>query len=286
MKQCSQYLILAGGLVLSFFAQQPPGAKPASMRAQSASTVSLTSPGNEQALEITNVAYEVTSDSVPGRSSGERLLLRKTTWSKRILGDKGQEATATFEAWPLGVELKQKPLYTVKVSGVGGETVDGALIVADRGLEEVEWWSVYRLGNGQHLFDTYVPLVSFSISAEVVESRYVGLEVPPDDAADARLKRPDVVAVITYSSQERVKREVLLTCDDPKRAPELRSYWDTARKVSVPDDVPPRAVKIAFRANSPSPPSPLSLSIPILNDDLDIAHAQLPAHLHLTVWKR
>jgi len=288
MKQFRQVLILTGGLILSFFAQQPPKAKgtPAALRVQSASTVSLSAPGDEQTLEITNVAYEVSSDSVPGRPSGERLLLRKTTASKQILGEKGQEATATFEAWPLGVDPKQKPIYAVKVSGVGGDTVDSALIVADRGLEEVEWWSVYRLGTGQHLFDTYVPLVTFSISAEFVESRYIGMEVPPDDAADARLKRPDVVAVITYASQERVKREALLTCDDPKRAPLLRSYWDETRTVSVPNEVPTRVVRITFRANSLSPPTPLSLSIPITNDDLDIAHAQLPAPLHLTPWKR
>ena len=55
--------------------------------------------------------------------------------------------------------------------------------MADRGLEEVAWWSVYRLGTGQHLFDTYVPVVSFSISREIMELRYVGLEVPPDDAS-------------------------------------------------------------------------------------------------------
>jgi hypothetical protein len=286
MKPFSQYLILTGGLILSFFAQEPP--KPAALSAQSASTVSLSAPDEqrEQTLEITNVAYEVTSDSVPGRPGGERLLLRKTTASKQILGEKGQEAAATLEAWPLGVDPKQKPIYTLKVSGVGVETVDNSLIVADRGLEEVAWWSVYRLGTGQHLFDTYVPLVIFSISAEFIESRYIGLEVPPDNVADARLKRPDVVAVITYASQERVKREALLTCDDLKRAPLLRSYWDTTRTASVPDEVPTRSVKIAFRSNSPSPPSPLSLTIPIANDDLDLAHVQLPAHLHLTAWKR
>jgi hypothetical protein len=288
MIRFSRYLILVGGLVLSFFTQQPPrrNAKTADLRAQSPSTVSLTSKGDEQTLEITNVTYETTSDSVPGRPSGERLLLRKTTCSKQVLGDKGQEATTLFEAWPLGAGLGQKPLYSIKVSGVGGETVDGALIMADRGLEEVGWWSIYRLGTGQHLFDTYVPLVSFSISTEVVESRYIGLEVPPDDVADARLKPPDVVAVITYSSEERVKREALLTCDDAKRAPILRSYWDATRKVSLSEGVPPRSVRVAFRANSPLPLSTLSVTIPIANDDLDIAHAQLPAHLHLAAWKR
>jgi hypothetical protein len=288
MNQFGKSLILAGGLVLSFFAQQPPhtNSKSAGFSTQSVSSVSLSAKGDDQTVAITNVAYEVTSESVPGRPAHERLLLRKTLSSSYVLGEKGQEATAAFEAWPLGVDVKQKPLYSVKVSGTNGETIDGALILADRGLEEVQWWSVYRLGNGQHLFDTYTPLTIFSISKEVVESRYIGLEVPPDDVADARLKRPDVVAVVTYASQERVKREALLTCDDPKRAPLLRSYWDTTRKVSIPDDIPPRFAKIGFRSNYPSQPSPLDVTIPLANDDLDIAHAQLPAHLHLAAWKR
>ena len=278
MNQPHKWLLLAGGIAISFFAQQPPRAnfKPPALRAQSASTVSLTSKGDEQTLEITNVAYEVSS----------RLLLRKTTSSTQVLGDKGQEAATTFEAWPLGVDLQQKPLYAVKVTGTGGETVDGALIVAARGLEEVEWWSVYRLGTGQHLFDTYVPLVGFSISATEVDSRYIGLEVPPDDVADVRLKRAEVVGVVTYSSEEQVRSEALLTCDNPDQAAELRSYVDTTRKMSVSDEAPPRALRINFRANAPSTIAPLNVSIPLVNDGLDITHAQLPAHLHLTAWKR
>jgi hypothetical protein len=27
-----------------------------------------------------------------------------------------------------------------------------------RGVEEVSWWSIHKLGNGQRLFDTYVPV--------------------------------------------------------------------------------------------------------------------------------
>jgi hypothetical protein len=220
---------IAALAVTCAFAQQPP--KP--VHAQAASTVSLTPKGTEQVLEICNVSFEVTGDFVPGRPRGERLLLRKTVLSTQYLGEKGQEATTTLEAWPLGVDLAQKPLYSVKVSGTGGQTLDSALFVADRGLEEVAWWSVYRLGSGQHLFDTYVPLLEFSISREIVESRYAGLEVPADNATDPRLKRPNVVAVVIYSSQDKVKREVLLTCDDPRRAADLRSYSDTTHLMSI-----------------------------------------------------
>jgi hypothetical protein len=287
MSQVAKYLMLGGGVALSFFAQQPPRMNQiAPMSAQSASSVSLSAKGGEQTLEINNVVYEVTGDSVPSRPRGERILLRETMSARQVIGDIGQEAVTTLEAWPLGVDLKQKPLYTLKVPATGGQTVDGALFVAERGLEEVEWWSVYRLGTGQHLFDTHVPVLSFSISKDVMESRYVGLEVPPDDATDTRLKKPNVVAVITYASEERVKREALLTCDDPAQAAELRSYADTTRAVSVEDGKPTQAVNVAFRVNGASAKSPVGLTIPITSDDLDLSHAKLSPRLHLMAFNR
>ena len=288
MKQAARYTMLAGGLVVAFFVQRPPAAasKTSPLHAEAASTVSLSAKGEEQTLDVNNVTFEVTGDSIPDRPQGQRLLLRKSTASQYVLGEKGQEASVTLEAWPLGADLQQKPLYKTKVSGVGGQTVDAALFVADRGLEEVDWWSVYRLGTGQHLFDTYVPLLSFSISREILEMRYVGLEVPPDDAADARLKRPEVVAVLTYASEARVKREALLTCDNHDQAVELRSYSDTTRTMSVTDGRPPRAVRISFEDNATHPQPPLRITVPLHGDDLDISHAQLPRGLHLTNWNR
>ena len=77
------------------------------------------------------------------------------------------------------VDLKQKPLYSLKVEGVEPKPVGSELLSISRGLEEVQWWSVYKMASGQHLFDTYVPLVSFSISREIQTMRYAGLEVPP-----------------------------------------------------------------------------------------------------------
>ena len=111
---------LIGVIDISLCAQQPPRAnpQPAALHAQSASTVSLSAKGGQQTLEITNVVFEVTSDSVLGRPSGERLLLRKTATSKQVLGDIGLEGTAAVEAWPLGIDLKQRPLYTVKAWGL------------------------------------------------------------------------------------------------------------------------------------------------------------------------
>lgn len=86
---------------------------PKSFQAQSASTISVVTKGDEQTIELHNVAYEVTNERVPGRPPKERLLLRKTSVEKQVLGDEGEEATTTLEAWPFGTDLKSKPLYAL-----------------------------------------------------------------------------------------------------------------------------------------------------------------------------
>ena len=254
------------------------------LQAQSASSVQVSAGADgSETVEIRNATYEVTGTQVPGRPADERLLLRTSTHSKQILGDIGMEATVMLEAWRLGDDPRQKPLYTVNAAGAGGHTQDNALFVASRGVEEVEWWSVYKLGTGQRLFDTYAPLVSFSISRETVETRYVGLEVPPDDIADARLKQPNVVAVLIYATEDKVLREVLLTCDDPQRARLLRSYADVTRTLSLSSGT---TIKLSFSENYPSPPDTVEALIPVRADDLDLAHAKLPPLIHASVWRR
>jgi hypothetical protein len=280
-------LLVAIAIAPGLLAQAP-------FQAQSASTISYVTKGDEKTVEIHNVAYEVSSEQIPGRPPKERLLLRKTSVEKQVLGDIGEEATTTLEAWPLGTDLKAKPLYALKLTGREGQTVDNALWVASRGTEEVDWWSVYKLGTGQHLFDTYVPLLKFSITLDIQKVRYVGLEVPPDDAADKRLKEPHVLGVLTYASEDKVLHEALLTYDDVQQARLLRSFADETHEVSLvegPRPVakgvePTRKIKITFSENWPSPPSVQEVVIPILGDDLDLAHAQLPAKMHIAAWRR
>jgi len=239
----------------------------------------------QQTVEIANVAYEVTSTAVPGRPQNERLLLRTTTRTKQVVDEIGMDASTTVEAWPLGVDPKQKPLYALKADGVDCKTVDGALLVILRGLEDTEWWSVYKLGTGERLFDTYTPLLGFSIRRDIQTMRYVGFEAPPDNAADARLKEPHVVGVLTYASAEHILREALITSDDAKQAQMLRSYADANRSVTLLE-TSARALKISISQNYPSAPATVTLTIPIVRDDIDMAHAQMPAHLHLALWKR
>ena len=66
--------------------------------------------------------------------------------------------------------------------------------------------------------------------------------MPEDNAADAKLKDPHVVAVLTYASAERVLREALITSDDPKQAQTLRSFADASRSVTLVE-TPARALK-------------------------------------------
>jgi hypothetical protein len=271
-------LILSGPIL---FAQAPP--KP--YQGQSTSTFSSTVKGTDQTIEISNVTYQLTGTGTPG-PTGE-MVLRKTTHTKHVMGDIGEEASTTVEAWTLGSDFKQKPLYVVKTEGVDPIVLDGEVLQISRGLEEVEWWSVYKLANGEHLFDTYTPLLKFSISRETVAQRYVGVEAPADDEKDARLKEAHVVAVVAYASAAKVIREVLITADDPKQAQLLRSYADCSRIVEgVEKDGVVRSVRLTIRQNFPSAPNPVVMTIPLSGDDLDPAHAQLPARLHVAAWKR
>src|SRR5262249_15149055 len=243
----------------------------------------------EKVIDITNVAYRTTGSYIPGRPTDEQLVLRTTLRSHQVVGDKGLESKVTVEAWPLGTALATKPLYAVTLEGVGAADQDNALLIFERGTEEVDWWSVYRLGNGTPLFDTYVPLLSFSITREIQTLRYVGLDVPPDDAADARLREPHIVGVLAYASGERVIRRALITCADAERARLLRSYWDAERTLSglaprrgagnptKPLSLPGRAAEPAARA--------IPAEIPIAHDDLDLARARLPAGLRFSAWQ-
>lgn len=133
------------------------------------------------------------------------------------------------------------------------------------------------------------------MSPDVQTLRYVGFDVPPDDASDPRLRDPKVVGVLAYASAERVIRQLLVTCSDPQRAALLRSYWDTTRKLSLlslgtlADPGAPLSVFLTWRSNGPiTPDSPASapdmVSIGIKDDDLYVAHAVLPACIAFAPW--
>jgi len=258
---------------------QTPPTRKHPLEAQAPSTIRYSQEDGADVIEITNVQFELAGSAIPGRPRDEHLILRKTTKTREVIGDIGMQASSVVEAWPLGADLKDKPLYVVTVEGIEPKTRNDEVLVISRGLEEVSWWSVYRLGSGAHLLDTYVPLVEFPVRGA---HRYAGLEAPPDDADDARLRAPNVVAVLTYASAERVIREALVTCDDAKRASLLRSYADASRTLTHDDT----GLRFVIREDFPGPRTLATVSVPIANDDLDLAHAQVPAGLHIRVWKR
>src|SRR5215471_4820701 len=101
--------------------------------------------------ETVRCSVFIVDPEIPGRPRDERLLLRKRIRTREVVGDIGMEATTTVDAWLFGVDPKEKPTYTVTVSGTDPKAVNNDLLVISRGLEEVDWWSVYRLGTGQHL---------------------------------------------------------------------------------------------------------------------------------------
>lgn len=270
--------------VFSLYGQQPPAVAPAKPL-QALSTSSFTATKNKDGqtvLEIHNISYQVSGQGVPGRPPDERLLLRITTRDRQVIDEIGVRATVLVEAWPLGADPKLKPLYAATVTGTEAHMVEDAVWVVSRGVEETQWWSVMKLGNAAHLFDTYVPFVHFSISRETSTERYAGLDVPPDDARDARLKEPHVVGVIEYASADQVIREALLTCDDAKRAAQMRSFADEERTLNGNA----AGLTLTFSESFPAPPDTATVTVPILNDDLDLARAKLPAGLHLAAWKR
>jgi hypothetical protein len=266
--------------------------------AQATSTFSYDVVDDQQIIAITNVTYQALEPYFPGRKQSPRLVLRTTTRTKSVIDEIGVEGSVTVDAWPLGTVLDRPPLYSVKQEGVSVAVMNQSILVFDRAVEDVPWWSVHSLDKGQHLFDTYVPVMEFSISREYDTPRFVGLEVPPDDAIDQRLKEAHVVGVITYASAERVIREALITCDDPDRAAVYRSYADETRELALQTGPVPAATKgkgypeptrtllLTFSQSFPSPPEPASVLIPVAGDDLDLAHAKLPACVHATAWKR
>src|SRR5713226_5033920 len=114
MRRSWNFLVFLGFLSL-LLAQDKAVRKP--VQDQSAASFRYDPKKDEPTIQIQNVAYEVI-DTLPGRPADERLVLRKTSRSKYIIGDMGFEATTTVEAWPLGTDLKQKPLYSVTQTGM------------------------------------------------------------------------------------------------------------------------------------------------------------------------
>lgn len=245
--------------------------------ARSESSIRQRVENGDSIIEIGNTGFELAGS----------LVLRKTVRSREVVGDKGMESEVLLAAWPLGTDLASKPLYEVKTAGTDAHTRNAEVwIVEDATDPDVPGWSVYRLANGTRLFQTYVQPLEFGISRADGTPRYAGLEVPPDDAPDPRLRAKNVVAVLSYAGAERVLREAIITCDDPKRAALFRSYWDEERALAVSDHAGGRSLRITFRAAYPSAPEEQVITVPLAKDDLDLSRAAVPSGMHVSTWRR
>jgi len=182
--------------------------------AQTASTISVTGAKGQEAVSISNIVYEVAGD----------LVLRKTERTKQVMGEKGMEAQTRLEVWPLGSGRAVKPRYSIEVEGVQGQALDNSLFIVSRGLEDVEWWSLYRLSDGKPHFDTHVRPVRLSYFG-----RFAGFDIPAD--GDPRLKDQRLIGVVHIDTGKGL-RHVDLVCDDTKRAQLLRSYWDVRHSMA------------------------------------------------------
>lgn len=281
--------LLAAAFTIELAAQQPPPAAPAKpLQAQSYSTFTeSTNKDGQKIIDIRNVRYGKTGQGVPGLPKDQSLLLRISTRVREVIDEAGVRGTVMLEAWPLGSDPKSRPIYNPTITGTDAQVVDDAVWVVSRGLEETEWWTVLKLSTTQRLFDTYVPLVHFSISRETLMWRYAGLQVPEDDTREVKLRDPRVVGVLEYASAENVIREALITCDDTERAKQLRSFADATPTLAGPSTgAAQESLTLAISQNFPSPPDTISITVPVANDDLDLAHAKLPAGLHIAAFQR
>jgi hypothetical protein len=271
-------LLAAGAAMAAVAAAQNP------FRAESTSSISLTAKQDYRTVTVHNVAYQYTETRVPGRPTEERLALRITTHAEDVIGDIPQPGKVTLEAWPLGADPRQKPLYALHLDAFDAHTLDNAFWMVHKGDVDVSVWSVLKLGSGEHLFDTFVDLVRFSITKDVQTPRYVGLDVPPDNVRDPRLKDPHVVAVVTYASEDRVIRELLLTHADAAKARELRGYEDQTRTVVFVSS-PTKRLRVVFTPNLGGSPA-VEVTVPLKGDDLDATAARLPPGMRIVPFQR
>jgi hypothetical protein len=273
-----QIVILLSAATLTAQQRRPVRA----IHEQAASKMLYSVDKSSETVEITNVAFEVVGPGIPGRPMAERLVLRKTTEMKQVFGAIGREATTTIAAWPLGSDFTQKPVYSINVYGTDPKTLNNEILVMSRGFGDGEWWSIYKLGTGEHLFDTDAPLLQFSTKRDEQVVRYAGIEVPPDDTVDTRLTAPNVVGVLTYASSDKVIREALITADSPQNAALLRSFTDSTHTVDFTNG----RLVLSISRNDRTRPSTVSIAVPVDGDDLNLTRGQLPAGIHATAWQR
>ncbi|EME67806.1 hypothetical protein H261_21631 [Paramagnetospirillum caucaseum] len=210
--------------------------------------------------KLVNTTYSVVSVPITGEPRPRRTLLRQRV----TVGDDG-EGRASLSAWLVGApsELRKPPLYHISVTAHAASLGDDFLFWTERGGRR----TAYSLANGDWLFDSDLPLATFTFEPEA--RRMAALS-----QADEEYSSRGGVAVFTYAAPGRVLRRVVLVVDDPMRAGMLRATLSATKLVTYTDEVMGgRVVELPLGSGA--------VRIPVTPNDMDIRRALVPPGMRL-----
>lgn len=209
-----------------------------------------------------NVGFHLLPLPASGDTPARRLLLRLEVASSEFAAPNGDERVR-LDAWPLegAPDLKRRPLYTLTVPGRAATIDPDGTLTVERGGRH----SAYALGNAAWLYDSDVPVATFTGAGE--RKRVVALAVADDDLGAG------ATGVLAYASAERAIRRLVIAAADPMRGRALRTAVALTRPVTRIDDGSERVLEVPLPAGT--------LRIPFVGDDLAIERAEIPDGLSL-----
>lgn len=205
--------------------------------------------------------------SLRAADSPRRLLIR-TEVSTADFASGSAEGRVRFDAWALTgtADLRKPPLYTVVAPGRAAILdPEGMLVVTRIGGRR----SYYSLAGGHWIFDSDAPLATLADDGSAI--RFAALAAADDGMSSG------AVAVLTYASAQRPIRRLVLIADDPIRARFVRGALAMTRPVFGGDGNGARSIEIRLSAGL--------VHVPLREDDLDVAGADVPAGFQLAEIK-
>jgi hypothetical protein len=210
--------------------------------------------------KLVNTTYSVVSVPITGEPRPRRTLLRQRV----TVGDDGL-GRASLSAWLVGApsELRKAPLYHINVVAHSASLGDDFLFWTETAGRR----TAYSLANGDWLFDSDLPLVTFAFEPEA--RRMAALS-----RADEEYSARGGVAVFTYAAPGRVLRRAVLVVDDPMRAGMLRATLSATKLVTYTDEaLGGRVVELPLGSGA--------VRIPVTPNEFDIRRAILPPGMRL-----
>lgn len=259
-------LLALGGAVVAWF-KRPPVYNALAGE----SVFGLTERDGRLDGRLVNVNFHTPFVTMAGEPRPKRILVRLEVINGDVFGARPGEGRIRLDGWSMdsAADLGKPSLYTTVAPGRGAAFAEDGTLWVDHGGGRR---SVYNLANGEWLFDTDMPPATFLVEAE--KKRQVALSAAEDDMP------PLAVAAISYAAGQTVLRRVMMTVNDPARARLLRSSISMVRPVVRLEDTTRRVLELGLPAGV--------VRIPIVGDDLDLAHAQTPLGVFLSdlkAWK-